>query len=108
MIRKISEGDTPSILKQENNLIQHLENEVDQFFIPAVYISDDHPFLLASLDGITVGEDIIAEVKVVSMEKFLAAKHSNICQSHILQMQCQMPITALLVQLDQYHLIVLL
>jgi putative phage-type endonuclease len=74
----------------EGSLIAHLEKEHGLFFLPSVYTSDRFPFLLASLDGIDVEETVIAEVKVVSMEKFHAAKRGEICKAHMLQVQCQM------------------
>ena len=80
---------------KESDILKSLENLCDLFMMPAVYVADnpDYDFLMASLDGITVDDRIIGEVKVASREIFDKAKKGEVVQHYYLQCQTQLLVT---------------
>lgn len=68
-------------------------------FIPGVYQSIEHPFMLASLDGVCIDNKIILEVKCTNKKNHELAKNGKIPDYYYPQVQHQISVC----DVDQCH-----
>jgi putative phage-type endonuclease len=68
------------------------EKMLDTLFIPEVYVSGEHAFMLASYDGISLDEKIILEIKCTSKKNHELARNGKIPDYYKPQLQHQMSV----------------
>lgn len=79
--------------------------QTNELFAPAVYIHDEHDFLMASLDGLSFDEDKILEIKACNKEVFTKAQQGEVAEHYFPQLQMQLSCvpTAQEVHFHCYH-----
>lgn len=65
-------------------------SEYEEGYMPAVYLHDEFEFLMASLDGVTLFEDKILEIKACNREVFDLAKNGVVADHYYPQLQLQL------------------
>ncbi len=75
------------------------EDMLGNLFIPGVYTSIEHPFMLASLDGVCIDNKMILEVKCTNKKNHELAKNGKIPDYYYPQVQHQISVC----NVDQCH-----
>lgn len=77
-------------LRSEGAARQYFFEKMGVLVEPAVYISDENPLFMASLDGISADESLILEIKKNNQTYHEMARSGKIVDFHNLQVQIQM------------------
>lgn len=75
------------------------EDMLGTLFVPEVYQSYEHPWMLASLDGVCIDNKLILEIKCTSKKNHALAKNGKIPDYYIPQIQHQIAVC----QVDKVH-----
>lgn len=87
----IIENSFMQIGKEKEEYVRSIvSRDLETYFEPAIYVSDEHPDFMASLDGISSNEQELIEIKVVGLISFNSIKCSGIPLHYYHQMQWQM------------------
>lgn len=68
------------------------ENELNELFIPEVYVSEEYPFMCASYDGVSFDKKSILEVKCTNKKNHELSKNGKIPDYYMPQVQHQISI----------------
>lgn len=68
------------------------EEMLGNLFIPGVYQNTEHPFMLASLDGVCIDNKMILEVKCTNKKNHELAKNGKIPEYYMPQVQHQIAV----------------
>lgn len=75
----------------EEHIRHKVSDDLKRIFLPLVHFHDKHPMLMASLDGITMDQSTILEIKAISEEAYEHIKETNeIPPHHYAQIQIQL------------------
>jgi putative phage-type endonuclease len=75
------------------------EDMLDTLFLPGVYQSIEHPFMLASLDGVCIDNKMILEIKCTNKKNHELSKNGKIPDYYMPQVQHQIAVC----DVDQCH-----
>lgn len=84
---------TPAMMRGndlEETVRQIYESETGELIMPRVVSSSEHPFMIASLDGITSDNKVIVEIKCPRKEVFDLASMGQVVPYYYCQMQHQL------------------
>ncbi len=79
----------------EEDARQNFESLIGESVFPSVVFSEKYPWMMASLDGITIDEKIIVELKVPGCKDHSIAKSGRVPEKYYPQLQQQMIVTDL-------------